>query len=180
VTIHPVGAIARAATAALCGIAAIAALAGAVPGSAAASSSPQRHSGADAPAIQTAGSLPVVINCAGHGQTRPGRYILACGDANAYLSGLHWAAWQPTDAFAAGTDTFRVCIPTCVAGRLHSFPVLATLWRVQSLPGHRSVRYFTRLTIIYTGRRSYSAGGKTFHLPQTATYPLSASGGAGN
>jgi len=39
-------------------------------------------------------------------------------------------------------------------------------------------RYFTRLTIIYAGPRSHRAGGKTYHLHQTVTYPLSASGGA--
>lgn len=38
--------------------------------------------------------------------------------------------------------------------------------------------YFTRLTLIYTGSRSYRAGGKTYHLHQTVTYPLVASGGA--
>ncbi|HET7018514.1 MAG TPA: hypothetical protein VFI65_31630 [Streptosporangiaceae bacterium] len=172
--------IVKAAAAAVVGIAAITATANAAPGSAAAAINPHRDPGADAPALQAAGSLPVVINCAEQGQTRPGKYILACGDANAYVTGLHWAAWQTAAAFAAGTDTFRVCIPTCTAGRLHSFPVLVTLWRVQALPGHKGVRYFTRMTIVYTGSRSYRAGGKTFHLPQTVTYPLSALGGAGN
>ena len=38
--------------------------------------------------------------------------------------------------------------------------------------------YFTRLTIIYTGSRSYRAGGKLYYLPATTTYPLSAYGGA--
>jgi hypothetical protein len=153
----------------------IAALAGL--GTAAAAGRTQHGPGAAV--IRAAGGLPVVVSCAGRGQTRPSQYILACGDGNAYLNGLHWAAWGRTDAFGNGTDTFRVCIPSCTAGRLHSFPVLAALWRAQSLPGHPGTRYFTRLTIIYTGNRSYSAGGKTFHLPQTVTYPLSASGGAG-
>jgi len=61
---------------------------------------------------------------------------------------------------------------------LHNFPALAALWRTEPLPGHPGERYFTRLTIIYTGTRSYRAGGKTYHLSQTVTYPLSASGGA--
>jgi len=56
--------------------------------------------------------------------------------------------------------------------------VLAALWRAETRPAHGGERYFTRLTIIYIGVRSYRAGGKTYHLPQTATYPLSAFGGA--
>jgi hypothetical protein len=43
---------------------------------------------------------------------------------------------------------------------------------------HEPVRYFRRVTIIYTGSRGYQADGKVYHLPQTQTYPLSASGGA--
>jgi hypothetical protein len=56
--------------------------------------------------------------------------------------------------------------------------VLATLWRAEPLAARPGERHFTRLTIIYTGPRSYRAGGKTYHLHQTVTYPLSASGGA--
>ena len=52
------------------------------------------------------------------------------------------------------------------------------LWRPAPLAGHAGERYFTRLTIIYTGSRAYSAGGKQYHLPATATDPLSAYGGA--
>jgi hypothetical protein len=171
-TAHPAGIRVRAAVAALCGIAAIATAAGAALSPAAAAGRPQHRPG------PAAASVPVVINCTGHAQTRPHRYILACGDGNAYLTGLHWAAWGPASAFAAGTDTFKVCIPSCAAGPLRSFPVLAALWRAEPRPGHSGQRYFTRLTIIYTGPRSYRAGGKTYHLHQTVTYPLSASGGA--
>jgi hypothetical protein len=162
-----------------CGVVAIAATLGLALGPTAAASQPREHhpSVAAAPA---ASSLPVVVNCTEHRQTRPGSYILACGDGNAYVTGLHWASWGQAAAFATGTDTFRACIPSCAAGHLHSFPILATLWRARPLPGHQGVRYFSRLTIIYTGSRSYRAGGKTYRLPQTATYPLSALGGAGN
>jgi hypothetical protein len=41
----------------------------------------------------------------------------------------------------------------------HRLPVLVALWRAEPLPGHAGQRYFTRLTIIYTGNRSYRAGG---------------------
>jgi hypothetical protein len=40
------------------------------------------------------------------------------------------------------------------------------------------VRYFTETTAIFTGNRTGTAGGKTFHLSQTLTIPLSRYGGA--
>jgi hypothetical protein len=161
----------RAAATVLCGIAAIAAAAAA--GATLRPAAAAQHQSGTATA-----NVPVLVDCTGHAQTRPGRYVLACADGNAYLTGLRWAAWGSASAFASGTDTFKVCIPTCTAGHLHNFPVLAALWRAEALPGHPGVRYFTRLTLIYTGSRSYHVGSKTYHLHQTVTYPLSASGGA--
>jgi hypothetical protein len=164
----------KAVVVALCGIAALTAAAVAsVP--AAAARRPQAPASAAAVA---AARLPVVVNCAGRRQVRPHQYILACADGNAFLTGLHWSAWGSASAFASGTTAFNDCIPSCVAGHLHKFPALIALWRAEPLPGHAGLRYFTRVTIIYTGRRSYRAGGKVHHLPQTATGPLSASGGA--
>jgi hypothetical protein len=163
----------RTAVVGLCATAAIATVAAGT--AAAAAGHPARPHG---PAV-TAASLPVVIDCATKHQVRPSSYILACGDAGAYISKLHWAAWGGQAAFGSGTDFFRVCIPDCVHGKLVSFPVLVALWRVRPLPGHHGVRYFTRVTMIFTGNRTYKAGGKTFHEPQTLTEPLSAFGGAG-
>lgn len=172
-TTHPRRSRSRAATAALCGMAVIAAVtACAAPGPAAAAGRPQH------PSSTAASGVPAVINCTRQTQTRPGRYTLACADGNAYLTGLHWAAWGSASAFATGTDTFNICVPSCAAGHLHSFPVLAALWRAEPLPAHPGERYFTRLTVIDTGSRSYRASGKTYHLPLTVTYPLSPSGGA--
>ena len=129
-------------------------------------------------AVTAATSVPVVVDCAEHAQTRPGQYTLACAGGEAYLSGLRWASWGPSAAFADGTSTFNDCTPSCVAGHGHSFPVLVTLWRAEPLPGHAGTRYFTRLTVIYTGSRTYHAGGTLRHVPETVTYPLSSSGGA--
>ncbi|HEY6275388.1 MAG TPA: hypothetical protein VIX86_03575 [Streptosporangiaceae bacterium] len=158
--------------AALGAMAVIAAAVCAAPSPAAAAGRPEHQLGT------TPYGVPVVISCIGHAQTRPGSYTLACADGNAYLTGLHWAAWGSDSAFATGTDSFNVCIPTCTAGHLHSFPVLAALWRTELRPAHPGQRYFTRLTVIDTGSRSYRAGGKTYHLPLTVTYPLSPAGGA--
>lgn len=129
----------RTALAAVCGIAAAAVTACAAASPAAASS----PAGASSPATGqqqslAPGRLPSVITCTRQAQFRPGRYTLACADGYAYRTGLDWAAWGTGSAFATGTDTFNVCIPTCPAGHLHSYPVLAVLWRAEPLPGHPS------------------------------------------
>ena len=170
-TTHPTRTRIKAVALALCGVAAIAAAAS-VPAAAAGQQAP-------AGAATSAAGVPVVINCAMHGQTRPRQYILACGDGNFYLDKLNWAAWGSSSAFAEGINTFNDCVPFCAAGHFHSFPVLAALWRAEPRPGHMGQRYFTRLTLIYTGNRTYSAGGKLHRLPATATYPLSELGGGG-
>ena len=163
----------RTAIVALCTTAAIATVAAGT--AAAATGHPARHHGTTG----TAASLPVVINCGMKHQVKPASYVLACGDGGAFITNMRWATWGGQAAFGSGTDSLRVCIPNCAAGKTVTFPILAALWRVNPLPGHRSVRYFTRLTLIYTGNRTYKAGGKTFHQPQTVTDPLSALGGAG-
>jgi hypothetical protein len=157
----------------LCAAAAIATVAAGT--AAAATGHPARH---DGPAA-TASSRPVVISCLMKHQVKPSMYTLACADGGALIKKMHWASWAGSAAFGSGTYSINTCTPSCVAGHFASFPILAALWRVEPLPGHRSVRYFTRLTLILTGNRSYKAGGKTFHLPQTLTQPLSEFGGGG-
>jgi hypothetical protein len=172
-TTHPTRSRVKTATLVLCGVVAIATAACATSASATAAGRSQPTAAATA-----ATSVPVVVNCAMKTQTRPRQYVLACADGNAYLGGMHWAAWGSSSAFAEGVSTFNDCVPYCAAGHFHSFPALVALWRAEPRPGHAGERYFTRLTVIYTGNRSYRAGGKRYQLPQTATYPLSANGGA--
>jgi hypothetical protein len=164
----------RAAAFALCGVAAIAVAACATPASGTVAG-PQQPAAVTAAA---AAGAPVVVDCAGHAQTRPAQYILACGDGGAYLAGLHWETWGPSWAFAEGISTLRDCVPSCPGGHGHSFPVLVALWHAEPLPGHAGEHYFSQLTLIYTGSRTYRAGGKLYQLPVTATDPLSSDGGA--
>lgn len=161
----------RTAAVALCATAAIAAAAA---GTAAAATGRTARNQAPAGA---AASRPVVINCLMKPQVKPSTYILACADAGALIKKMQWATWGDQAGFGSGTYRFRVCIPNCAAGKTVTFPILAALWRVKPLPGQSGVRYFTRLTLIFTGNRTYTAGGKTFHQPQTLTVPLSALGG---
>jgi hypothetical protein len=170
-TTRPLRTRVKAAALAVCGIAAIAAaIAASVPAIAARQSEPAIGA--------AAASVPVVIDCAGQLQVRPGQYILACGDGGARLIGLRWAAWGSSSAFVAGVFELNDCTPTCKTGHFLRFPMLAALWRAEPLPGHAGQRYFTRLTVIYTGNRAYRARGGLHHLPATATYPLSQFGGA--
>jgi hypothetical protein len=158
----------RAVALALCGIAVIA-TAGCSTAASAASLGRQQAAG-------TSG-VPVVIACINTTQIRPGEYILPCGDGTAYLYHLNWSAWTSSSALASGIYSFDDCTPSCAGGHGHSFGVLAVFWDVQPWPGHAGVRYFTRLTIIFTGHRSYTVGGKAYQEPQTLTIPLSPLGG---
>lgn len=164
---------ARGAALALCGIAAIAVTACAAPAPDTAAAPRQ------VAAVTVAAGVPVVVDCGGHAQTRPGGYVLPCVSGGVELTGLHWASWGSSAAFAGGIITINDCVPSCVGGHGHSFPVLVALWRAEPWPGHAGERYFTRMTIIYTGSTTYSAGGKLYHLSATDTDPLSPYGGAG-
>jgi hypothetical protein len=126
---------------------------------------------------QGSAGVPVVVNCAQKTQVRPGTFVLACGDGNAALDSLNWSAWGSSGALASGTSGFNDCTPDCLSGHVHTFPALIVLWGAKALPGHAGVRYFSELTIIYTGNRSYTAGGKRYAVPRTQTDPLSTFGG---
>jgi hypothetical protein len=175
----------KAAAVTLCGIVVIAtaacasatSTAAAAPSTAALSAAAGRSEPAAVTAATTT-SVPVVVNCAMHSQTRPGQFILACADGGAYLDGLSWAAWGSSSAFANGAYVLNDCVPYCADGHFHSFPVLVALWGAEPRPGHAGQTYFTHLTVIFTGNHSYTAGGKLYQLPATGSYPLSASGGA--
>ena len=127
---------------------------------------------------QAMAPVPVVVSCAMKTQVRPGTFTLACADGNAYVSGLSWTAWGSSSALASGNYSFNDCTPNCLSGHGHTFSGLIVLWGVKSLPSHAGVRYFTEMTIILTGNRNYTAGGKKVTESQTLTIPLSNFGGA--
>ncbi len=162
---------ARAAAAALCGTAAIATAACSGP-------APATAMAMRAPATATVTVTPVIVRCGALGQRRPAEYALTCAGTGADLAGLQWASWGLSSAFAAGRIDINDCVPSCVGGTGHAFPALVALWRAEPRPGHPGKSYFTRMTIIYTGSHSYTAGGKLVTLPATVTYPLSSFGGA--
>jgi hypothetical protein len=84
----------------------------------------------------TATVTPVTVACGAQGQRRPGEYVLTCAGTGAQLTGLQWASWGPSSAFAAGHSVINDCVPSCAGGTGHAFPALVALWRAEPRPGH--------------------------------------------
>lgn len=114
----------------------------------------------------------VVDNCRHKPEVLPRKFILTCADANDFLTRLHWASWRSV-AFASGFEHINNCKPNCAAGKFHRYRVLVTLWRPRLQAHHHGLRHFTRLTVLYQGRRPLvvNAHGKAHH-PQTVTWRL--------
>jgi hypothetical protein len=108
----------------------------------------------------------VLVNC-GTAQVRPGSFTLACADYGDYLTHLHWVSWGQV-AFGTGTEHVNDCHPACYQGKFYSYPILVTVWRAAARPGHKGRLYFSRMTVIRTGRL------KNPHLtlPLTQTFDL--------
>jgi hypothetical protein len=121
-----------------------------------------------------ASATPVVANCLLKQQTRPSSFVLTCADAGDVLSGLHWVSWGATAAFAAAVEQVNDCTPNCASGKFIDYPALVALWRPEPLPGHPGVRYFTRVTRIYTANRPplYDCTGTRTCYPQSNTTDL--------
>jgi hypothetical protein len=90
-----------------------------------------------------------ISNC-GPLASAPAELVLACGDGNYYLTGLHWQAWGTTSATASGTAHLNDCTPYCAAGHFHTYPV-----RVVATKRARcgAAVYYARLEVTYPGRR---------------------------
>ncbi len=100
----------------------------------------------------------VVLNCLGHPQVRPGRFTLACADANDYLTGLAWKSWGPQLASATGVQVLNDCVPYCAAGHFHRYPVGVVLWH-PAAAGPGSQRY-TSITLLYPGAHPAYVGSR--------------------
>ena len=79
------------------------------------------------------GAARVVGNCL-HSQVRPSSVILACADANASFTHLHWSSFGGSSAHATGDYVANDCTPTCVAGHVHSYPVTITFSAPKGCP----------------------------------------------
>jgi hypothetical protein len=110
--------------------------------------------------------LTVVLNCQGQPRVRPGSYVLACADANDYLTRLSWRSWGPGLASATGVQKENDCVPDCASGHFRSYPVNVVFWgSAAARPGEQR---FTKVTLLYPGARP-PAG----HRPGPATVTMS-------
>jgi hypothetical protein len=120
------------------------------------------------PASEPAGSrasAPVLVDCLRQGQVRPADYILACGDGNSRLDGLHWSHWNATSATASGVNSVNDCDPYCAAGTFHSYEVTVRLDRPRAWPKNPGLEHFTRLQLTFPDARPEG-------YARVVTYPL--------
>ncbi|MQY34309.1 hypothetical protein SRB17_22750 [Streptomyces sp. RB17] len=115
--------------------------------------------------VQASPARPVLVDCFFHRNVRPADFILACGDGNSRLTGLHWSQWGPDGAKAVGVNWVNDCDPYCAAGTFHQYPVVIRLTGEQQWKKHPSFERYAQMSLTYTGARP-----KGFN--QVMTYPL--------
>ncbi|WBO62132.1 hypothetical protein [Streptomyces camelliae] len=115
--------------------------------------------------VAAAPAQPVLVDCFFHRTIRPNDFILACGDGNSRLTGLHWTEWGPDGAKAIGVNMVNDCKPYCAAGTFRSYPVVIRLSGEQPWKKHPRFERYTNISLTYTGARPEAFG-------QVVTYPL--------
>jgi len=119
-------------------------------------------------------SRTVWFDCTHHGQDEPSDYILTCADAGSVLQHLAWKSRTAQQAVATGVHELNNCTPNCAEGKFVEYPVVVTLWRSEPVSGQPGERYFTRITVRYTGPRppAYTSNGQLVRHPAEWTEPL--------
>jgi len=121
-----------------------------------------------AAAPASAGSTQVVVvnACNGHGQVRPTGYDPGCMASQEFMTGLKWVSWRSV-AYGSGTFKINNCVPSCAQGKYISYPILTVLWRAKIWPKHAGQEYFSRMTVIFTGKPPHGPAAQTLTLPAT-------------
>ncbi|MFI0805913.1 hypothetical protein [Streptomyces echinatus] len=114
---------------------------------------------------RTAVAQPVLVDCVWQRTVRPIDFLLACGDGNSRLTGLHWEQWSPTKATAVGVNVVNDCKPYCAAGTFHSYPVTVRLDGTKPWKKHPGVQRYTLMTLTYSDSRPDG-------FKQVMSYPL--------
>jgi hypothetical protein len=115
----------------------------------------------------------VVLDCLGKAEVRPSSFILACADANDYLTKLSWTSWGPHLASAVGTQEENDCIPYCAAGHFHAYPVDVIFWGSTAVLGSPGTQRYATVTMLYPGKRPPIYNGQKYvEGPQTVTMAL--------
>ena len=122
----------------------------------------------------TVSARPAVFDCLNHPVVEPSSYVLTCADNGSFLYYLKWTSWTAGRATAAGVHELNDCTPNCAEGKFHKYPAIITFWRPEPLAGHQGEKYFTRITVRYTGPRPpmYMSNGQLVKNPASWTGTL--------
>jgi hypothetical protein len=66
-----------------------------------------------------AAAVPVLSYCLKPATVKPSSIVIACGDGNRYITGIHWTNWGKKSAKAAGVLHWDDCQPACFSGHYH-------------------------------------------------------------
>ena len=104
---------------------------------------------------QSAATAPkyVVLDCSLKPVVAPPTFTIACADAGMGVQDLHWTSWTPKLASGYGTFWENDCTPSCADGHVHYYPSREVLWGSAAVQGHPADRRYTKLTVIFTGKR---------------------------
>jgi hypothetical protein len=113
----------------------------------------------------------VVLDCAGKPAVRPAAYTVTCADDGTGLEHLHWAGWTAHQASGAGFFYQNDCTPDCAAGTVIQYPAKVAFTGSDPVTGHSAERRYTRLKVVFTGRRPpvYTGSGRPSY-PRTQTF----------
>jgi hypothetical protein len=81
-----------------------------------------------------------VTNC-GMQDYKPTTIIKFCADAGVGVGAIEWSSWSADGATGEGKYEINDCIPTCVAGKLHSADVTVVLSKSKSIAGKPTLTY---------------------------------------
>jgi hypothetical protein len=111
------------------------------------------HTAATTQAAAATAPRYVVLNCSFKPVVEPSTYVITCADAGIGVKDLHWTSWTPKLASGDGTFWENDCMPNCAAGHFHYYPSLDVLWGSAAVKGHPAERRYTKLTVIFTGKK---------------------------
>ena len=124
-----------------------------------------------AASTKAAAAKYVVVDCSSNPVVMPSTYVIACADAGMGVQDLRWTSWTPKLASGYGTFWENDCTPNCAEGHIHYYRSLEVLWGSATVTGHPADRRYTKLTVIFTGKKRppvyVQKNGKV-----VATYPL--------
>lgn len=95
----------------------------------------------------------IVLDCSGRPVTRPSTYSWTCADYGMGIQRMHWTSWTSHLASGYGTMWENDCTPNCAAGHIRHYAAIATFWGSARVNGHPAERRYTRLTLVFPGRR---------------------------